>query len=88
VRPDGERWNHNLHYHRLILDAVPAGARRALDVGCGEGILSRRLRERVPAVTGIDVDPASPPGARPASATSSTSWPTSRNGTARRRPST
>jgi hypothetical protein len=30
------RWNHNLHYHRVILDAVPAGCRRSLDVGCGE----------------------------------------------------
>ena len=37
-------WNHNIHYHRLILDAVPPGARRALDVGCGEGTLARQLR--------------------------------------------
>jgi hypothetical protein len=35
------RWNHNLHYHPLILDAVPDGCQRALDVGCGEGILAR-----------------------------------------------
>lgn len=51
-----ERWNHNVHYHRLILDAIPPGARRALDVGCGEGGLCRALRERVPHVVGIDVD--------------------------------
>lgn len=31
-----KRWNHNLHYHPLILDAVPGGCQRALDVGCGE----------------------------------------------------
>jgi SAM-dependent methyltransferase len=54
-----ERWNHNIHYHPLVLSAVPAGARNALDVGCGEGMLARALRERVPDVTGIDLDPDS-----------------------------
>ncbi|MCP2340449.1 class I SAM-dependent methyltransferase [Actinomadura rupiterrae] len=54
-RRDG-RWNHNIHYHPRILRAVPAGARRALDVGCGEGMLSRALHQTVPEVTGIDLD--------------------------------
>src|SRR5512133_3608045 len=27
------RWNHNVHCHRVILAAVPDGARRSLDVG-------------------------------------------------------
>ncbi len=49
-----ERWNHNIHYHRLVLAAVPAGARRVLDVGCGEGILARELRSRAAHVVGID----------------------------------
>jgi SAM-dependent methyltransferase len=35
---------------------LPAGAERALDVGCGEGTLARRLRRTVPHVTAIDVD--------------------------------
>lgn len=56
---DDRRWNHNLHHHRLILAAVPPGASTALDVGCGEGILARQLRERVPDVTAIDRDPPS-----------------------------
>lgn len=43
----------------MILDAIPPGAQRALDVGCGEGILTRALRARVPDVTGIDVDAGS-----------------------------
>jgi SAM-dependent methyltransferase len=53
--PDEQRWNHNLHYHALIVGVVPAGCARALDVGCGEGTLTRRLRTLVPEVTGIDL---------------------------------
>ena len=53
------RWNHNLHYHRVILAAVPDGARRSLDVGCGVGMLARDLRRIVPHVKGIDRDAAS-----------------------------
>jgi 2-polyprenyl-3-methyl-5-hydroxy-6-metoxy-1,4-benzoquinol methylase len=50
------RWNHNIHYHPLVLDAIPAGASSALDIGCGEGILARDLRTRVPSVVAIDLD--------------------------------
>jgi len=50
------RWNHNTHYHRLVLDAVPHGATTALDIGCGEGVLARELAERVEHVVGIDLD--------------------------------
>lgn len=50
------RWNHNIHYHRRILDVVPAGAQTALDVGAGDGLLASELRERVPHVTGLDLD--------------------------------
>ncbi|MBN6056893.1 class I SAM-dependent methyltransferase [Nonomuraea sp. RK-328] len=53
---DGGRWNHNIHYHPHILGAVPDGAQRALDVGCGEGMLARELRRAVPHVTGVDLD--------------------------------
>jgi 2-polyprenyl-3-methyl-5-hydroxy-6-metoxy-1,4-benzoquinol methylase len=54
--PDAERWNHSIHYHRALLDLVPSTARTALDVGCGEGLLSRELSARGLAVTAIDVD--------------------------------
>lgn len=54
-----ERWNHNLHYHPVILNAVPDGSTQALDVGCGAGILARDLRRLVPQVTGIDLDQTS-----------------------------
>ncbi|RJL32591.1 class I SAM-dependent methyltransferase [Bailinhaonella thermotolerans] len=44
-------FNHNDHYHGLLLRHVPAGARRALDVGCGTGRFARRLAAR-----GLEVD--------------------------------
>jgi SAM-dependent methyltransferase len=49
-------WNHNIHYHPLILGAVPGCCERALDVGCGEGMLARELRQMVPRVVAIDRD--------------------------------
>lgn len=51
-----DRWNHNIHYHPLVLRAVRPGHRSAIDVGCGEGILARELRAVLPEVTAIDVD--------------------------------
>lgn len=51
-----ERWNHNIHLHPVVLGAVPLGAVRALDVGCGEGMLTRELRAVVPQVVGLDLD--------------------------------
>ncbi|MEZ0075689.1 hypothetical protein [Planotetraspora sp. GP83] len=37
--PRDEYWNHNVRYHRVVLDAVPYGCDTALDVGCGDGLL-------------------------------------------------
>jgi 2-polyprenyl-3-methyl-5-hydroxy-6-metoxy-1,4-benzoquinol methylase len=54
-----QRWNHNIHYHRLVLAAVPPRCQRVLDVGCGEGMLARQLARLVPQVVGIDQDAAS-----------------------------
>jgi 2-polyprenyl-3-methyl-5-hydroxy-6-metoxy-1,4-benzoquinol methylase len=56
VDAEPRRWNHNIHYHPLVLSAIPAGCERALDVGCGEGMLARELRRVVPQVTAIDAD--------------------------------
>ena len=61
---DRPRWNHNIHYHRIVLDALPSTARTALDVGSGNGLLAADLRELVPQVTGIDRDESVLTGAR------------------------
>ncbi len=53
---DADPWSHNNHFHDDIMRAVPPGCERALDVGCGQGALTRRLRSVVPHVTGIDRD--------------------------------
>jgi SAM-dependent methyltransferase len=59
-----DRWNHTIHYHSVILGAIPPGCRRALDVGCGEGTLTRELRRLVPEVVGIDSNHGSISAAR------------------------
>ena len=48
------RWNLNVHYHRVALDAIPKGARTALDVGCGDGLLTFDIADRGLLVTGLD----------------------------------
>jgi ubiquinone/menaquinone biosynthesis C-methylase UbiE len=50
-------WNHNVHYQRVILAAVPPGCGAAIEVGCGDGMLACKLAARCGSVTGIDRDP-------------------------------
>jgi SAM-dependent methyltransferase len=46
-------------YESLVLDAIPPGCKRALDVGCGNGELTRELHRRgVPEIVGVDRDEA------------------------------
>ena len=54
---ENQRWDHSIHYHSILLDNVPKHATRALDIGCGNGMLTRSLCTLVPHVIGIDVDP-------------------------------
>ena len=49
-------WNHNNHYHDLLLATVPPGCRRALDVGCGLGTFARQLSTRSSHVDALDED--------------------------------
>ncbi|WP_155358586.1 class I SAM-dependent methyltransferase [Acrocarpospora macrocephala] len=50
-------WNTNVARHPGILRAVPRGCGHALDVGCGDGLLARKLTGRAKRVTGIDNSP-------------------------------
>jgi hypothetical protein len=43
-------WNWNIHYQRVVLDALPSDAATALDVGSGDGLLAFDLAAR-----GLDV---------------------------------
>lgn len=51
------RWNHNIHYHSLILGALSPDCGHVLDVGCGEGVLALELSSKARHVTAIDLDP-------------------------------
>ncbi len=53
--PDSDRWNYNTHYYRLTDTLMPV-TDSVLDFGCGEGMLTRRLRARSARVVGIDPD--------------------------------
>lgn len=44
-------FDHNEHYHELLIREIPEGAKKALDVGCGTGAFARRLAGR-----GLEVD--------------------------------
>jgi SAM-dependent methyltransferase len=61
-------WNHNIHYHGVVLAAAPRPCRRALDVGCGRGLLATELAAVCDEVVGIDPDPVSLAHARAANA--------------------
>ena len=57
-------WNHNSAFHgELVADAARRGG-RALDVGCGEGLLVQRLAAVCEEAVGIEADPATVERAR------------------------
>jgi SAM-dependent methyltransferase len=54
--PD-DAWDHNRHYHALLLRELPPRCERALEIGCGTGELSRLLAARSRSVLAIDLSP-------------------------------
>jgi SAM-dependent methyltransferase len=61
---------HHIHYDGLPEFKVPSGARRVLDVGCGDGFPAGRI----PDVTAADVDPGVLERARSRFATAPVRW--------------
>ena len=51
-------WNHNLQFHPWVLAKVPVPCEHALDVGCGDGVLTPKLAARSTHATGIDISSA------------------------------
>lgn len=51
-------WNHNVAYHPAVLAVAPSPCRRALEVGCGTGLLLAELAGRCGEVVGVDPDQA------------------------------
>ncbi|MCX4828825.1 class I SAM-dependent methyltransferase [Streptomyces sp. NBC_01016] len=51
-------FDHNDHYHPLLLRQLPPQGRTALDVGCGTGRFARRLVAHGYRVDALDPDPA------------------------------
>lgn len=50
-------WNHNNHYHELLLRHLPPHLESALDVGCGTGQFARLLAHRADRVLALDLSP-------------------------------
>jgi len=57
ARSTADGWNHNTHYHSVLLSAAPRPCALALDVGCGLGGFARRLARVADHVDAIDRDP-------------------------------
>jgi SAM-dependent methyltransferase len=64
-----ETWNHNMYYHDLLLRAVPPNCQLALDAGCGNGLLARKLAKCCRQVIAIDADSETLAAARAANGT-------------------
>ncbi len=51
-----EYWNHNVAFHRRIVGDAALRGGRALDVGCGDGLLLARLATVSRCAVGLDTD--------------------------------
>ena len=51
-------WNHNTHYHQVLLGLLPPRRSTALDVGAGDGRFAALLARQYTDVLALDPDPA------------------------------
>jgi ubiquinone/menaquinone biosynthesis C-methylase UbiE len=54
---DEQGWTANNHYHKLLLNKVPANCEHALEIGCGTGAFARLLAQRCKKVIALDLSP-------------------------------
>jgi ubiquinone/menaquinone biosynthesis C-methylase UbiE len=52
---DEGRWDHNRHYHSVLLGSLPQRREMALEVGCGTGDFARTLARHFGRVIAIDL---------------------------------
>jgi SAM-dependent methyltransferase len=55
---DRDYWNHNTAYHPWLVSIAAEHRGDVLDIGCGDGLLAKRIAPVSRSVTGIDPDPA------------------------------
>jgi 2-polyprenyl-3-methyl-5-hydroxy-6-metoxy-1,4-benzoquinol methylase len=55
---DHDYWNHNTAHHPWLVSIAAEHRGDVLDVGCGDGLLAKRIAPVSRSVTGIDPDPA------------------------------
>ncbi|MDZ7957831.1 MAG: class I SAM-dependent methyltransferase [Aulosira sp. DedQUE10] len=51
------QWDHNNHYHNVLLQQLSAHCESILDIGCGTGAFSRLLARRADKVIAVDLSP-------------------------------
>ncbi len=50
-------WDHNGHYHAVLLRHLPSCCEHILEIGCGKGNFSRKLAGRAAQVMALDLSP-------------------------------
>ena len=57
-------WNHNLHYHAMLLKKMPVPCETALDIGSGTGLFASKLSQKAKRVAALEPDQSSAEQAR------------------------